>query len=179
MRAPQPRWRSPWGSTGGSSCASVPPPVRAEPGMLEGKWLDEVASLVGKACPRPGAQGSCTIAEGPSRGDSQPPSQQPTLGRSCTSGSRDLRSRLDEKRAGEDARTTLERIREWCREAEEDHAFSGSPAGKPGAAWLRRRRRHLTLRGRVPGLHCGLAAGQLAHQVLMRYPREVRWYHRP
>jgi hypothetical protein len=38
-----------------------------------------------------------------------------------------LRFRLDEKRAGKDARTTLERTRKWRREAKEDHATSGSP----------------------------------------------------
>jgi hypothetical protein len=103
------------------------PLVRAEPGTPEGKWLDELASLVGKACPGSGAQGSRTIAGGPSHGDSCLPSHQPTPGRSRTGGSRDLRSRLDEKQAGKDARTTLKRTREWHREAEEDHASSSSP----------------------------------------------------
>ncbi|RLN28467.1 hypothetical protein C2845_PM05G22060 [Panicum miliaceum] len=39
----------------------------------------------------------------------------------------DLRSRLQEIRASEDARTTLERARECRREAREEHASSGSP----------------------------------------------------
>jgi hypothetical protein len=52
------------------SCAT--PPVGAELGTPEGKWLDELASLIGKACPRLGAQGSLTVTRGPSRGDSRP-----------------------------------------------------------------------------------------------------------
>jgi hypothetical protein len=81
--------------------------VRVEPGTPKGKWLDELASVVGKACLRPGAQGSRTIAGGPSRADSWSSLQQSSSGRSHTGGSCDLRSRLDEKRAGENARTIL------------------------------------------------------------------------
>jgi hypothetical protein len=51
------------------------PPVRAEPDTPEGQWLEELASLIRKACPRPGAQGTRAIAGGPSCGDSWPPSQ--------------------------------------------------------------------------------------------------------
>jgi hypothetical protein len=104
------------------------PPMRAEPGTPEGKWLDELASLIGKACPRLGAQGSRTIAGGPSHGDSQPPSLQPTPGRLFTGGSRDLCSRLDKKIASKHTWATLEHTCEWHREDEEDHTSSSSPA---------------------------------------------------
>jgi hypothetical protein len=128
MKAPRP-WRHSPGEALVAVCALLRhPPVRAEPGMPKGKWLNELAGLVGKACLRPGAQGSRTITGGPSYVDSRPLSQQPTLGRSGTGGSRDLSSRLDEKRAGEDTRTTLEHTREWRRDVEEDHTSSSSPA---------------------------------------------------
>jgi hypothetical protein len=135
MRAPRP-WRcSPREALVAARAllpSPLPPPLRAEPRTPEGKWLDELASLVRKACPRPGALGSRTIARGLSNGDSRPPSQQPTPCRLC-----DLRSRLDQKIA-DDARTTLERTREWRREAEEDHTSSDCPAqgnqGQHGSA---------------------------------------------
>jgi hypothetical protein len=58
-----------------AACALLRHPlVRAQPGTRKGKWLDELASLIGKACPGPGAQGSRTITRGPSCEDSRPPS---------------------------------------------------------------------------------------------------------
>jgi hypothetical protein len=46
-----------------------------------------------------------------------------------------LRPHLDEKRAGEDARTTLKHTREWHQEAEEDHNSSAPSRTQGKQGW--------------------------------------------
>ncbi|RLN28697.1 retrotransposon protein, putative, unclassified [Panicum miliaceum] len=103
------------------------PPVRVEPGTPEERWLDELASLVGKACLKPGAQGSRATAGGSSKGGHRRLPRPPAPAGLATNGMHDLHSWLQEIRASEDDRTTLERARECRREAREGHASSGSP----------------------------------------------------
>ena len=98
------------------------PPLRAGAGTHEGEWLDELASLVRKAAPRPKSQSS-----GATRGR---PAAQPQRSATCVGGTPDIRSHLNTVRASEDARTALERVRERRRQATDEHASLGTAHGQ-------------------------------------------------
>jgi hypothetical protein len=97
------------------------PPLRARAGTPEGEWLDELANLVRRDALGSRVQNSCATSGAPS---AQPQGPAARTGRVS-----DLRSRLNDMRAREDGRTSLERARVRRRQAEDEQASSGLPTG--------------------------------------------------
>jgi hypothetical protein len=90
-----------------------------ETGTPEGEWLDKLASLVRRAALGQKEQHSRTT-----NGEPSARSQAPVA---STAGGSDLRSKLNDLRVHEDARTIQERIREWRHLADDEQESSGVP----------------------------------------------------